>query len=70
MEEIKSVCGEIFTRATEPIVVAPPEFVMEVEVAIPVAVRERVTLHNEFQYAIGVAACRGAINSSEQWNLL
>ena len=41
-EEIKSVCGEMFARATEPIVVAPPEFVMEVEVAIAVSVRERV----------------------------
>ena len=43
MEEIGSVCGEMFARATEPIVVAPPEFVMEGEVAIPVAMRQRVT---------------------------
>jgi hypothetical protein len=42
LEEIRSVCGEIFARATEPIVVATPEFVMEGEVAIPVSVRERV----------------------------
>ena len=42
MEEIGSVCGEMFARATEPIVVAPPEFVMEGEVAIAVSVRERV----------------------------
>ena len=41
-EEIKSVCGEMFARPTEPIVVAPPEFVMEGEVAIAVSVRERV----------------------------
>jgi hypothetical protein len=26
--------------------------------------------HNEFQWAIGVAACRGAINSSALWNQL
>ena len=32
LEEIKSACGEIFARATEPIVVAPPEFVIEGEV--------------------------------------
>ena len=42
LEEIRSVCGEIFARATEPIVVATPGFVMEGEVAIPVSVRERV----------------------------
>ena len=42
LEEIRSVCGEIFARATEPIVVATPGFVMEGEVVIPVSVRERV----------------------------
>ena len=42
LEEIRSVCGEIFARATEPIVVAPPEFVMEGEVDIPVSMREMV----------------------------
>ena len=42
LEEIRSVCGEIFARATEPIAVATPGFVMEGEVVIPVSVRERV----------------------------
>ena len=28
------------------------------------------TEHNEFQWAIGVVACRGAINSSALWNQL
>ena len=42
LEEIKSVCSEMFVRATEPIVVAPPEFVMEGEVDIPVSMREMV----------------------------
>ena len=42
LEEVRSVCSAMFARATEPMVVAPPEFVMEGEVAIPVSVRERV----------------------------
>ena len=42
LEEIRSVCSAMFARATEPIVVASPEFVMEGEVAISVSVRERV----------------------------
>ena len=42
LKEVKSICGEMFARATEPILVTPPEFEMEGEVVIPVSVRERV----------------------------
>ena len=42
LKEVRSVCGEMFARATEPIVVAPPEFEMEGEVVSSVSVRERI----------------------------